>query len=142
MTYDTLTHYAQAAGPRVRYAADAQGHDVPAWAVVAFPMTAAHMETATPVPRVPGESGPAFHARIVGRVVSEMAQGYGDTPWAATVLFMDALPPREWQMQQAQRRALRWQTVHGMTGLSRVWAASRLYEVVHGVALPFVTPEG
>lgn len=123
----TLDSYAQAAQPAIRYAANAQGTSPPGFALIAAPMTPEHPQHVLILARRPGESGPAFQARVVGLESLGVALARGHELRELDVLFIDSLPPAQWRMRQLERCHLHWLATYGATE-SRLAACAALLE--------------
>lgn len=128
-------------GPNITYSyLGALGCSVPAFGLVFTPQLPCRPATFHLLVHKPGESGPAFHARVVS--AAHIQSRIDDCPMSYYDLwFTDALPPVEWRRQWQERMRLRW-TLMLPTGVAvetRLWAAGRMSEMLGMV--PVAHPE-
>ena len=134
MTTANLNAYAQAAGPAIKYAADARGPAVPAFALVLAPMCQQWPTEVKIIAHRPDESGRDFHARVVELEALAVALHRGQELRELEVLFMNCLPPVEWRQRQIERYAQHWLIAYAPNALDRVAACGallRLWGLTH-----------
>ncbi len=134
MTSANLNAYAQAAGPAIKYAADARGPTVPAFALVLAPMCPQWPTEVKIIAHRPDESGRDFHARVVELEALALALQRDQELREVQVLFINCLPPVEWRQRQAQRYAQHWLIAYAPNALDRVAACGallRLWGLTH-----------
>jgi hypothetical protein len=121
-----LNTYAQAAGPAIKYAADARGARVPAFALVLAPMCPQRPTDVKIIARHPQEPGPDFHARVLELETFALALHRGQELRELQVMFINCLPSVEWRQRQLQRYALHWEITYAQNAMHRVAACGAL----------------
>lgn len=128
----SLDAYEQAAGPAVRFAADARGPNVPAFALLLAPMCPEAPTVVQIVAHRPGETGAEFHARVVELEALALATERGQELCEMEVLFLNCLPPIKWRELQQTRYMLHWRLTYGRDVMHRIAACGALARL-HGL---------
>lgn len=103
--------------PDIAYGPSAQGHTVPAFAVVMVPMTPRRPALADILVHEPGELGPQFYARAL-RVAFEHSILSDEQPERLCVWFTNALPPESWRKRWHEVELLTWRLWQPLTPAS------------------------
>lgn len=85
----------------------AQGHSIPAFAVVLLPGCASRPALADIHLHEHGEQGPEFYARVI-QAAKAGAMARSVPVEAVQVLFTNALPPPQWRDRWHRLELLRW----------------------------------